>query len=73
MEKRFYWDCQNQVKIMSKSCQNKVKLNNFNEKWFGKVEKILEQREVVFLSTNKVCKNLNFSTEIQIFANFSGW
>ena len=36
----------------------------------GKVEIILEQREVAFLS---ICENLNFSTEIQIFANFAGW
>ena len=35
----------------------------------GKVEIILEQREVAFLS---ICENLNFSTEIQIFANFAG-
>ena len=27
----------------------------------------LEQREVAFLSPCKVCENLNFSTEIQIF------
>ena len=33
----------------------------------NKVEIFLEQGEVVFLSPN-----LNFSTEIQIFANFAG-
>ena len=38
-----------------------------------KVEIILEQREVAFLSPSKICENLNFSTEIQIFANFAGW
>jgi hypothetical protein len=37
-----------------------------------KVEIFLEQREVAFLSPSKICENLNFSTEIQIFANFSG-
>ena len=37
-----------------------------------KVEIFLEQREVAFLSPSKICKNLNFSTEIQIFANFAG-
>ena len=36
----------------------------------NKVEIILEQREVAFLSTSKICENLNFSTEIQIFAKF---
>ena len=39
---------------------------------FVKVEIFLEQREVVFLSPSKICKNLNFSTEIQMFANFAG-
>ena len=39
----------------------------------GKVEIFLEQREVAFLSPSKICENLNFSREIQIFANFSGW
>ena len=38
-----------------------------------KVEIFLEQREVAFLSPSKICENLNFSTEIQIFANFVGW
>ena len=45
-----------------------------------KVEIFLEQREVAFLSTSKICGHLNFSTEIQIFANliqifanFAGW
>ena len=38
-----------------------------------KVEIFLEQREVAFLSPSKNCKNLNFSTEIQIFPNFAGW
>jgi hypothetical protein len=38
----------------------------------GKVEIFLEQREVVFLSPSKICENLNFSREIQIFANFAG-
>ena len=37
-----------------------------------KVEIILEQRYVAFLSPSKICENLNFSTEIQIFANFAG-
>ena len=37
-----------------------------------KVEIILEQREVAFLSPNKLRENLNFSTEIQIFENFAG-
>ena len=39
----------------------------------GKVEIFLEQREVASLSSSKICENLNFSTEIQIFANFAGW
>ena len=39
----------------------------------GKVELFLEQREAAFLSSSKICENLNFSTEIQIFANFAGW
>ena len=34
-----------------------------------KVEIILEQRQVGFLSPSKICENLNFPTEIQIFAN----
>ena len=38
-----------------------------------KVEIILEQREVAFLSLSKIWENLNFSTKIQIFANFAGW
>jgi hypothetical protein len=38
----------------------------------GKVEIFLEQREVAFLSPSKICEHLNFSTEIQIFANFAG-
>ena len=38
-----------------------------------KVEIFLEQGEVAFLSPSKICENLNFSTEIQIFANFAGW
>ena len=33
----------------------------------NKVEIILEQREVGFLSPSKICENLNFSREIQIF------
>ena len=37
-----------------------------------KVEIFLEQREVAFLSPSKIRENLNFSTEIQIFANFAG-
>ena len=36
-----------------------------------KVEIFLEQREVALLSPRKICENLNFSTEIQIFANFA--
>ena len=39
---------------------------------FIKVEIFLEQREVAFLSPSKICENLNFSTEIQIFAHFAG-
>ena len=31
-----------------------------------KVAIFLYQREVAFLSPSKICKNLNFSTEIQI-------
>ena len=38
----------------------------------GKVEIFLEQREFAFLSPSKICENLKFSTEIQIFANFAG-
>ena len=45
-----------------------VKMNKLR-----KVEIFLEQREVAFLSPSKICENLNFSTEIQIFANFAGW
>ena len=37
-----------------------------------KVEIILEQREVAFLSPSKICENLNFSREIQIFEKFAG-
>ena len=37
-----------------------------------KVEIFLEQREVAFLSPSKIRENLNFSTEIQIFAIFAG-
>ena len=37
-----------------------------------KVEIVLKQREVPFLSPSKICKNLNFSRKIQIFANFVG-
>ena len=37
-----------------------------------KVEIFLEQREVAFLPPSKICENFNFSTEIQIFANFAG-
>ena len=36
-----------------------------------KVEIFLEQREVAFLSPSKICEKLNFSSEIQIFANFA--
>ena len=36
----------------------------------SKVEIVLEQRKVAFLSSSKICENLNFTTEIQIFANF---
>ena len=42
-------------------------------RYWGKVEIILEQREVAFLSPIKICENLNFSTEIQICENFAGW
>ena len=44
---------------------------NPNPKFLGKVQIILEQRYVVFLSPSKICENLNFSREIQIFENFS--
>ena len=37
----------------------------------SKVEIFLEQREVALLSPSKICENLNFSTEIQISANYS--
>ena len=37
-----------------------------------RVEMILGQRLVAFLSPSKICENLNFSREIQIFANFAG-
>ena len=37
-----------------------------------KVEIFLEQREVAFLFPSKICENLNFFTEIQLFANFAG-
>ena len=40
--------------------------------YLSKVELFLEKREVAFLSPSKICENLNFSTEIQIFANFAG-
>ena len=43
-----------------------------NKSIFDKVEIFLEQRQVAFLSPNKVCENFNFSREIQIFANFAG-
>ena len=39
---------------------------------YSKVEIFLEQREVAFLSHSKICENLNFSNEIQNFANFAG-
>ena len=38
----------------------------------GKVEIVLEQSEVAFLSPSKICENLTFSREIQIFTNFAG-
>ena len=38
----------------------------------SKVEMFLEQKKVAFLSPSKICQNSNFSTEIQIFANFAG-
>ena len=38
----------------------------------GKVEIFLEQREVAFLSPDKICENFDFSTKIQIFAKFLG-
>ena len=38
--------------------------------FYIKVEIFLEQREVVFFSPSKICENLNFSREIQIFAHF---
>ena len=38
----------------------------------SKVEIILEQIEVAFLSPSKICENLNFRRETQIFANFAG-
>ena len=48
-------------------------LSSFLDSDISKVEIILEQREVAFLSPSKICENLNFSREIQIFANFAGW
>ena len=39
---------------------------------YSKVEIFLEQRKVAFLSPSKICENLNFSREIQIFVNFLG-
>ena len=37
-----------------------------------KVEIFLEQSEVAFLSSNRICENLSNSTDIQIFPNFAG-
>ena len=37
-----------------------------------KVKIFLEKRDVAFLSPSKICENLNFSREIQIFAKFAG-
>ena len=50
----------------------KCKIHRFRKVATVKVEIILEQRQVVFLSPSKICENLNFSREIQIFANFAG-
>ena len=51
-----------------------LKNKNVAQVWpsIVKVEIFLEQREVAFLSPSKICENLNFSTEIQIFGNFAG-
>ena len=58
-------------KIMDKKLST-LKESNF-KKVESKVEIFLEQREIAFLSPSKICENLNFSTKIQIFANFVGW
>ena len=50
----------------------KAKLEDFFVLSSVKVEIFLEQREVAFLSPSKIWENLNFSTEIKIFANFDG-
>ena len=43
----------------------------FSKQASSKVEIFLDQREVAFLSPSKICKNLNFSRDIQIFVNFA--
>ena len=40
--------------------------------YVGKEKIFLEQREVAFVSPSKIYENLNFCTEIHIFANFAG-
>ena len=51
------------IDSMSKKLRNHI---------LTKVKIFLEQREVAILSPSKICKNLNSSTEIQIFTNFVG-
>ena len=64
------WSVQKKSKYLSVTCLwTKGLLKVLNDK----VEIFLEQREVAFLSPSKIGENLNFSTEIQIFANFAGW
>ena len=45
--------------------------------WVCKVELVVEEREVAFLSSSKNSENLNFSSvhsgKIQIFRIFAGW
>ena len=61
----FIEDCDKLDSIMSEYLATELNMKI-------KVEIFLEQREVAFLSPSKICENLNFSTEIQIFANFDG-
>ena len=47
--------------IFTKTTEGKsIRLLCFNEKF--KVEMVLEQREVAYVSPSKICENLNFST-----------
>ena len=54
--------------ILTKSVVSRDKFFKFHIK----VETFLEQIEVAFLSPSKICENLNFIREIQIFAYFAG-